>query len=231
MALPLHSIRLWIPCIAFVCLAVLFSDHALAQNCRQSINVDPSKVIAIEAWDGSGTTLVMNCVDAERLRGQIFLDQLAYLSQAQNITADRVNGDIRTALSQLLQLRRDLASVQSADQARTISVTLQSMKWLTSKTKLLICAGAALETSGGLGLIACWKPLRSFIKESEKTFEAFSAVSEAQNRAALLQKLITQMQTDYDRLRLSTINGSATAQQYSAIFDSLCRQVMVECRR
>src|SRR5690242_8468513 len=101
------------------------------------------------------------------MRGRIFINELAYLSEPQNITASRINQDISAAPDQIEAARRDLVAVQNEQQAQVASVTIQALKWLAAKTKLLICAGAAIDT-GGLALVACAKPLMSFLKQSEK---------------------------------------------------------------
>jgi hypothetical protein len=201
---------------------------AFSQDCNSSINVDPDKTVVLEAWDGSGETTVMSCGDAENLRGQIFRQQLAYLSDPQSISANRVNSDITDAVNQLKRLRQDLANAQSDEQAKAISATIKSMQWLAAKSKLLICGLETPET-GGLALIACAKELISFLKQSKSTFQEFSSISEAQDRATRVQQLIDQMQAEIAQIGSTNIDGTVVAQRYSTVFQSLCTQVKNSC--
>lgn len=200
-----------------------------AQSCRQSILVDPARFITVSAWDGSETTFLQSCGEAETLRGQLFLKQLAYLSGAQTASANKVNADIKTALAQMGAARKELAAVRNQQQAQVASTTIQSMKWLVSKTKLLLCAGAAAD-SGGMALVACAGPLLSFLKKSQGTFQSFSMVAEARDREKQLVKIIDEMSAEFDRMSLTAINGSGTAQRFQTAFQSMCDQIRKSCQ-
>src|SRR5579862_1513108 len=210
-------------CIAGIFLELLLTVTAFPQSCNASINIDPQKTIVVEAWDGSGESTVMSCKDAESLRAQIFVQQLAYLSDAQSISATRVNTDITDAINRLKRLRQALANARNDEEARGISATIKSMQWVAAKAKLLICALETIE-SDGLGFAACGKPLISFLKQSNSTFKEFSSVSEAQDQARGLQELINQMQNEIKKIGSTNIDGSVTAQRYSLIFQNLCSQ-------
>lgn len=67
------------------------------------------------------------------IQGQICREQLAYLSENQNITAATVNSNIENALTQLRQLRQDLAAVRNEHRAQAVLTALQSMQWLEGK--------------------------------------------------------------------------------------------------
>ena len=137
----------------------------IAQDCNSSLNLDPSKSVTLKAWDGSDAEVFMGCADAEGFRAQIFVTQLAFLSTAQSDTATAVNDNISTAVDQLNHLRVDLSNAQTDVDVQAISATIKSMQWVASKAKLLICGLEGVE-SGGLGLVACAKPLLTFIKDT-----------------------------------------------------------------
>jgi len=214
-----------------VALGVIFlatTAAGSAQDCNQSFNVDPAKSIILMDWNGGDTSVVMSCVDAETMRAQIFINQLAYLSDAQQITAQKVQDDISSAIDQLDQLQKDLANAQSGEQTAALSATLTSLHWIGSKAELLICAGEAADT-GGLALLACGKDLLDFFMDTKDTFEAFQSIDEAKDRSTLLKQLVAKMRTEVQQLNLSTIPGTATPQRFNTVFQSVCTQVRKSC--
>jgi hypothetical protein len=228
MLVSIRTLRSTLTLAALLLAQQLLSGSAFSQECNSSLNVDPAKTVVLEAWDGSGESTVMSCGDAENFRGQIFRQQLAYLSDPQSISADRVNSDITDAVKQLKQLKQDLVNAQNNEQASAVSATIKSMLWLATKAKLLICGIEAPET-GGLALVACAKTLISFLKQSKDTFKEFSSVAEARDRATRVQQLIDQMQTEIAQIASTNIDGTVTAQGYSTVFQSLCTQIKNSC--
>ena len=211
------------------CALVFVQGMLAAQECRQSFNVDPNRLIVLQSWDDSGESLPLTCAEAEEFRAKIFIEQLSFLSNRQTTTANKVNAEIADSMRQIRALRQELANVASDEDAQGVSATLQITKWLVAKTKLIICAALAADSGGTLGLVVCGKPMFQFIKQSSTTFKALSTVQEAQDRAKNLQALIQQLDVEINNLNLATIDGTATSQKYSFIFNSVCDQVRNQC--
>ena len=231
MPMPLHGLRRAFATFALMSAGLLFASPTSAQSCQSTMKVDTSGVVTLQPWDGSQSPLVMSCSEAEEMRGAIFRTQLAFLSQSQQITAAKVNAEIASALEQLNKTRQALAAVKTAQQAQSLSATMKSLRWLAAKTKLLICSGLTFD-SGGLALAtACGKVFVDFLKDSVSTFQTFASAAEAQERAAELQQIITQMNGDVAKLQLTTIPGTATPQRFAVAFESMCAQIKNSCLR
>jgi hypothetical protein len=212
-----------------VATTLLASPSAWAQSCNASLNVDTAKLVVLDASDNSGDSVALSCGEAETLRGQIFRQHLAFLSVSQTATAAKVNAEISTSIAHLSSVRQQLAAVTTANETQGLVTLVQSMRWVAAKTKLLLCGGAAAMAGGGLALVACARPFIQFLNQSKTTFAAFATVAEAQQRAKDLQVVIAGLQTDLKKLQLNLIDGSATAQQYAAVFQSMCDQIRKQC--